>query len=96
MPSDPGAYALLRREHPIVMHFVQTLGMTGKKFLTREAAADYLGITTKTLANWAWRERGPRFYRASGKPLYELSDLNAWVRSNGRNASYKRDEPSGP
>lgn len=45
-------------------------------------AAEYLGLSPRTLINWRNKGRGPKFHR-SGAPkspvYYRLSDLNAWL-----------------
>lgn len=56
-----------------------------KKVNAKEAAR-YLGdrhglvIAARTLDNYAWCGRGPAFYKAAtGRRLYDLSDLDAWA-----------------
>ncbi len=56
-----------------------------RKLNTREAAA-YITMThgievaSRTLDNWAWDGRGPRFYKAvTGRRLYDPAELDAWA-----------------
>lgn len=47
--------------------------------LGRHNAALYLGVATKTLANYRSRGVGPRCVRVGGKAFYYLADLEAFV-----------------
>lgn len=51
-------------------------------FLSRQDAARLLGLSAKTLANWASAGRGPTFYRLGRKVLYPTKDLIAWIEEN--------------
>lgn len=60
--------------------------MTDRRFLTRAEAASYLGFSPRTLANLASKSQGPRFSKPTApghgaKTLYEIGDLDRWVRS---------------
>ncbi|WP_372586613.1 helix-turn-helix transcriptional regulator [Mycobacteroides abscessus] len=51
-------------------------------WLSRDEAAERLSLKSKTLAMWAYRDQGPRYYRFNGGPCrYRLSDVLAWVES---------------
>lgn len=54
--------------------------------LNRRSAADYLGLSVKTLSNWCSRGIGPRCIRVGGRAFYYLKDLEAFVH-NGRAAA---------
>lgn len=52
----------------------------------RKAAARYLGVSDRTLENWAVRGGGPMFIKASNRPgsrrgrcVYRRRDLDAWL-----------------
>lgn len=50
--------------------------------LTSEQAAEFLGVTPRTLVNWRYKGRGPKFIRTGAvhsRVLYRLRDLNAWL-----------------
>lgn len=49
--------------------------------LDTEQAAAYLGpnISPKTLQNWRWQGRGPRFLKVGGKVFYRQSDLERFL-----------------
>lgn len=50
--------------------------------LNRKAAAQYLGYSPQTLANWAATGRGPKYMRDGSRgssTFYRLEDLDAWI-----------------
>ena len=50
--------------------------------LTSKQAAEYLGITSRTLTNWRYRGTGPKFIRtgaAHSRVLYRLRELDLWL-----------------
>lgn len=51
---------------------------------SRPEAAEYLGITTQTLADWAHQGRGPKFskfgYSKKSKVLYQKEDLDSFIQ----------------
>ncbi|MGS3139740.1 helix-turn-helix transcriptional regulator [Aeromonas sanarellii] len=52
--------------------------------LTRQEAATYLGISRKTLANWASTGRyGLRYHKTGTRVIYLKSELDAWIASRG-------------
>lgn len=54
----------------------------------REEAADYLGVTSQTLAQMAHRGTGPRYSKPSGRLVrYHVDDLDAWLRDHSRVSS---------
>jgi hypothetical protein len=52
--------------------------LTKSVYLTREEAAKYLGLSSKTLAQN--KHTGPDYYKFFGRVLYKLSDLENWAR----------------
>lgn len=61
---------------------LQPLDLTelGGRLLTRPEVAYVLGVSAKTLSNWAHIGRGPRVvWIAKREPRYALSDINAWL-----------------
>jgi predicted DNA-binding transcriptional regulator AlpA len=54
--------------------------ITPDRRLNRRDAADYLGLSVKTLANYRSRGKGPRCIRVGGRTFYYLKDLEAFVR----------------
>ena len=54
----------------------------GKRLLSRDETASYLGIASKTLDRWAFEGRGPRFRRLSHKCVrYSSEDIEAYLAS---------------
>ena len=50
--------------------------------LDKAAAARYLGVSIKTLDDWIYRRRGPRYVKLGGKLVrYRIEDLLAYVDS---------------
>lgn len=52
-----------------------------KRFLNRKEAAEFLGLSPQTLANYAWRGEGPPLYRISLRCVrYDRDGLEAWMK----------------
>ena len=47
--------------------------------MTREDAARYLGVASKTLAMWALQGKGPRFVKVGGRCFYYRHALSEFV-----------------
>ena len=47
--------------------------------VSAESAADYLGLTSKCLANWRWRGQGPKYLVVGSRVRYRLSDLDEYL-----------------
>jgi len=61
---------------------------TNHSILTREEAADYLGVTVDTLAAHATRGTGPQYAKLSGRAVrYRREDLDDWVESKLRTST---------
>lgn len=55
---------------------------TEKRFLSRDEAAQFLGLRPQTLANLSWRNEGPPFIRLSERCVrYDLIELISWMKS---------------
>ena len=61
--------------------------MSEKTLLTRPEAAEYLRLSDKTLARWAWAGKGPVMIKAGGKVLYDAADLDAFIEAGRRNST---------
>ena len=49
-------------------------------FLSESDAAEYLGISKKTLQRWRFKRRGPAYSKVGGKLVrYSLDDLNLFI-----------------
>lgn len=58
-----------------------------ERLLTRTEVAQLLGLSPKTLRNWAWRGLGPTVIYVSGvkhQPRYRQADVDAWLAGRAR------------
>jgi excisionase family DNA binding protein len=55
-----------------------------KDLLSREQTAEFLGVPSRTLANWAYLRTGPRFYKVGKHTRYRLADVLDWLEQNAR------------
>lgn len=53
----------------------------GSRYLTRREAAQYLGVSRRSLDNWATRGEGPRFFKIGRAARYRVSDLESWIEA---------------
>lgn len=57
-------------------------GPTGSRLLSTAEAAEFLGVSRRTLEDWRRNGRGPKFVALSRNAVrYRLIDLEAWVES---------------
>lgn len=55
------------------------------KLIPESSAADFLGISPRTLQNWRVRGGGPPYVKVAGKTVrYRFRDLLAWIEGNIR------------
>ncbi len=56
-----------------------------------ETAAHELGVTPKTLGQWRWNGRGPKFVRISRRCIrYRRADLNEWAESRVKSCTSEK------
>ena len=60
--------------------------MDHRKYLKPAAAAEKIGITIGTLANWRWRGVGPTYYQVGGLIRYADDEVDAFMAA-GRQAT---------
>lgn len=53
--------------------------MTDKLLIREAEAADYLGLSPKTLARWRWAGKGPLFHKFGSAVRYSISELESFV-----------------
>ena len=58
-----------------------------RRLMTRPEAAEYLRLSDKTLARWAWAGRGPRFIKIGGAVRYDPADVDAFIEAGRRNST---------
>ena len=57
--------------------------------LTRQEAADYLGVSQSSLAHWPAKGAGPRQRVIGRSAYYHVADLDAWMADRpARRGSY--------
>lgn len=49
------------------------------KLLNTSAAAEFLSVSEKTLAQWRWRGGGPKFCKLGRLVRYRVEDLHSFV-----------------
>jgi hypothetical protein len=59
------------------------------RFVGTREAAEYSGIPTGTLRAWRCQQVGPKFYKPSGRALYDIADLDEFIRSGIRVSSVR-------
>ena len=55
--------------------------------LSRKQAAKYLGVSHRTLGDWAYKGGGPPYYKAGKKCVYRLSELDEWLKERRRTST---------
>ena len=53
----------------------------GKLFLTAKELATRWNVTTATLRQWRWHNKGPKYFKMSGRAAYRLEDIEAFEAS---------------
>lgn len=53
--------------------------MTKPVWMRPEAAAEYLGVETQTLAKWRCVGGGPEYFKFGRAVKYQQADLDAWL-----------------
>jgi hypothetical protein len=59
------------------------------RFVGTQAAAEYSGIPAGTLRAWRCQGVGPKFYKPRGRALYDIADLDEFIRSGIRVSSVR-------
>lgn len=60
---------------------------TDRVYLSRPQAAQYLGLSPKTLEVRALRGGGPSFSKLGRRVVYSRADLDAWVAAQRRTST---------
>jgi hypothetical protein len=59
------------------------------RFVGTQDAAEYSGIPAGTLRAWRCQGVGPKFYKPRGRALYDIADLDEFIRSGIRVSSVR-------
>jgi hypothetical protein len=57
-----------------------------RNYLKPATAAEKIGVTIGTLANWRWKGIGPAFYAVSGMIRYADDEIDAWITAGRQSA----------
>jgi hypothetical protein len=63
-----------------------------RRFLSTRAAAEYSGIPANTLRVWRSQGGGPKYYKPRGRALYDIDDLDEFIRSGFRASSVRTNK----
>lgn len=64
------------------------MAIQNSPLLTRKQAAEYLGVETETLHNWACTKRyNLKFYKVGRLAKYRIEDLEAFLSGRAVNAA---------
>lgn len=53
-----------------------------KRLLKTKEAAEYLGLSVRTLENWRYQGRGPALTHLDRAIRYDIRDLDAWIEDH--------------
>jgi len=59
-----------------------TSDAAGSRYIDDRRAAEYLNVSTSTLAKWRMRKFGPRFHRFGVLVRYTIADLDAYAEQS--------------
>jgi predicted DNA-binding transcriptional regulator AlpA len=60
------------------------------ELLTTDKAAEYIGVTKKTMEWWRFTGAGPDFVKMSRLVRYRKKDIDAWVEARIRKSTSDR------
>lgn len=66
-------------------------GLRGRELATRKELAEYLGKSVQTLAIWAMKGIGPKYFKVNGTCRYRWSDVDAWLDAQATGGSPAHD-----
>ncbi len=64
-----------------------------KRLIDQRAAADFLGVSTRTLEGWRLRGGGPVFIKAGRSVRYRLTELLEWSEAQRRTSTSDQGGP---
>jgi predicted DNA-binding transcriptional regulator AlpA len=57
-------------------------------FLDTPQAAEFLGLSRKTLERWRWAGQGPRWHKLGGAVRYSLAELERFAQASLRGTAH--------
>ncbi len=66
-------------------------GIRAHELGTRKEVAKYLGKSPQTLAIWAMKGIGPKYFKVNGTCRYRWSDVDAWIEAQETGGSPAND-----
>lgn len=64
------------------------------ELLTTEQAADFLGLSPRTLEDWRYKGGGPRYKKVGRSVRYVKAELIEWVQEGTREHTSQEADPS--
>ncbi len=64
--------------------------MIHKLFLNSKELATRWDITTETLKQWRWQNKGPKFFKTSGRVTYHIDDVEQFEESKEHDHTTKK------
>ena len=61
------------------VEFSGALQVPSSGLITRKEFARFLGVEAGTVAQWAWRRKGPKPVRINGRAYYRYDDVRDFV-----------------
>ena len=61
-------------------------------FMSVKETAEFLGVTTRTLARWRALGIGPRYYKLPGLIRYSPADLKEWLLASRKEGKVGKKE----
>ena len=59
-------------------------GYMTDKLMTDIEVAEYLHYSTRTVRNWRYTDKGPKWIRVGGGIRYRPEDVETWLEANPR------------
>lgn len=72
----------------------ETLTATPHRLLRTNEAADWLGLSGRTLEKHRTFGTGPAYRKIGGRVVYAMDDLQAWAEQGARTSTTERTEQS--
>lgn len=54
---------------------------------TSPEVAAYLGLKPRTLAQWRWQGKGPRWHKVGSEVRYRWTDVEKWLNQQAQGGS---------